>query len=67
MLFVLLSKQLFIFGFAGSSLLHRGFPLVAADRGSSLTAIHRLRTVAPSLVVAHQLADAQAQRLWNTG
>ena len=50
-----------------SSLLHKGFPLVAVDRGYSLIAMHGLLIVVPSLVVEHQLSDAQAQWLWHTG
>ena len=44
------------FGFAVSSLLHKGFPLVAVDRGYSLIAMHGLLIVVPSLVVEHQLS-----------
>ena len=48
-------------------MLHKGFPLVAVDRGYSLIATHRLLILAPFLVVECQLSDAQAQWLWHTG
>ena len=66
-LFVLIFFNYLFFGFAVSSLLHEGFPLAAVDRGYSLIAMHGLLIVVPSLVVEHQLLDAQAQWLWHTG
>ena len=50
--FFLKNFYLFIFGCAGSSLLHR-FSLVAASRGYFLVAVLRLLTVVASLFAEH--------------
>ena len=46
---------LFIYGYAGFSLLCVGFSLVAVSEGYSLVAVHRLLTVVVSLAVEHRL------------
>ena len=50
---------LFIFGCAGSSLLH-GLSLVVVSRGYSLVAVCGLLTALASLVAEHGLQGAQA-------
>ena len=50
---------MFIFGFTGSSLLHR-LSLVEVSRDYSLVVVHRLLIVVPSLVVEHRLYSMKA-------
>ena len=65
MVFVFFFKDLFIYGGAGSSLLH-GISLVAAGEDYSLVAVLRLLTVVASLV-EYELWDLRAQELQLAG
>ena len=64
-LFNILKKNnyLFIFGYAGSSLLHVGFSLVEANRGQSAVAMQGLLIAVASLIVENRLQSTQASVL----
>ena len=47
--------NVFLFGCAGSSLLHAGFSLVAVSRGYTVVVVHRLLVAAASFVAEHRL------------
>ena len=47
--------NVFLFGCAGSSLLHAGFSLVAVSRGYTVDVVHRLLVAAASFVAEHRL------------